>query len=291
MTGVRKKVAKAFVEATVYNDYSRWKRKDGDNRYAMTFGLDLGMGYSLYAHPPGDYVSGPANFRLRYDGCFRFRFSGEFDGSSADNIVFRNSDGAVYVDMGDSLDAEEYARSIEGKVSCRNIRYTDREGRERKAHAFRSKRPYAGCREKPSEGEFDWEFKRDLLKAVYMQDFSGLGDDREETTCGLHFTVTDTEEVRYCTRYSVSVYGDNDDPIYITFKGVLTRNDEGIAIMGDHSSMTIPVSGEEMERFRRETGFPTPEEYLDSHPYVSYRGIAEKFMDEADAIRTSHKGE
>ena len=38
--------------------------------------------------------------------------------------------------------------------------------------------------------------------------------------------------------------------------------------------LTIPVSDEDIERFRRETGFMDTKEYLSRHPFRSYAGYA-----------------
>ncbi|MBR4227199.1 MAG: hypothetical protein IKR86_10655 [Candidatus Methanomethylophilaceae archaeon] len=38
----------------------------------------------------------------------------------------------------------------------------------------------------------------------------------------------------------------------------------------DDAVLTIPVSDEDMERFRRETGFMDTKEYLSKHPFRSY---------------------
>jgi len=84
----------------------------------------------------------------------------------------------------------------------------------------------------------------------------------------------------YSCRYSVTVISDTDAPVSFRMKGILTMDKDGILIRGGDASFSIRITEGDMVRFREETGFPTPEEYLEQHPYVSYRDVGQKYADE-----------
>ena len=284
-TSVSPEIVKALAIALAYRDFSGWNMLDGWDYHKLTFKLDIGAGYSLYAHPDPDFIAGAMDFDIMYEGTFMFCCRGEFKGIDKDDIELKGDGVWAKVMFDGTVEPHEYARSMKDFVSETHITYRSY-NEEKVAGVFSSGSPYIGCDEGGQDWrQFGWEFKKALMMATFMQDFSGIERYTDESwikEAGFEFAFRDTEEVGYSTRYriSVSMPYEYAGPVDFGFSGILTRDGDGILIRGDNAAFTIPVGEDDMRRFREETGFPTPEEYLAEHPFVSYRQCYDRHVRE-----------
>ncbi len=285
-TSVKPSVTKAISMALAYRDFSGWRRKEKSGFHTFVFELELGSGYTLYAYPKPDFIVGSMTFDIMYEGAYSLCFRGEFESIGPECLRLRGDDAWATIQFDFTVHPHEYARSVKDSVCKKRIRYTTYTGGERDADIYYSGLIYGGCRKRDKNPKlFSWDFKKNLMKATFMQDFSGIEqytDDYCVTEAGLDFGIQDTEEVMYSTRYRIAVGSGDEDtgPVRFGFNGTFTRDSDGILIRGDSAALTIPISKEEMKKFRKETEFPTPEEYLAEHPFVSYKHYTEKYSDQ-----------
>lgn len=284
-TAVGPEVSKAIAVALAYRDFSGWRRKERDGIYRFVFELELGSGYSLYAYPEPDFIVGPMTFDILYDGAYMLCSRGTFVSMAGCCLRLKGDDAwaSLFLDRTTSL--YEYARSMKDSV-CKKRIMSKICDKDFPTDIYYSESSYVGCKNKEKKRKsFSWDFKKNLMKATFMQDFTGIESYTEKyriLEAGLEFEFTDSGDEMYSTRYRISVYGGGfgAGPVDFWFKGTLTRDSDGILIRGDSASLTIPISKGEMKKFRKETGFPTPEEYLAEHPFVSYKHYTEKYSDQ-----------
>ncbi len=269
---------KALAEALAFKDFSRWRRENSPNWHDMTFALGLGSGYCLYAHPEANLISGPTEFELVHEDGFMLCFRGKFDGFYGGYLGLMGSGCSVMLRLDRSVDPEAYAESIVGAVCKDRVTFTDRGGETRTAHVYSSEAQYAGDDKQESDfRRLSWELKQGLMRAAYAQDYSWIDNRMDEGWMEqmFKFIFWDTEKVDYSCRYKIAVNGlEENVAVNFNVRGLLCRDGDGLLVRSDDAVMTIPVSDEDMERFRRETGFMDTKEYLSRHPFRSYAGYA-----------------